>query len=162
MTTATSLTHPSASPNPARCHARSAWRVARGGTRTGRIRTVLLAAIPLASFLFGTNAARAADPSGDAGAGKSAFRTCQACHSAASGHNGVGPSLAGVVGRQSGTESGYNYSSAMKAAHITWTPTSLDRFLTNPQADVHGTKMFLSVSDANTRHNIITYLATLK
>jgi cytochrome c len=115
-----------------------------------------------AMFLLATPAAWAADPSGDAGAGKAAFRTCMACHTITPGRNGIGPSLDGVVGRVSGSEAGYNYSPAMKVAHITWTPASLDKFLTNPQADVHGTKMFLSVPNATTRSNIIAYLATLK
>jgi cytochrome c len=121
-----------------------------------------MAVFPVAAFLLAAQAAQAADPGGNASAGKAAFSTCQACHTATPGRNGVGPSLAGVVGRPSGSIAGYNYSSAMKAAHITWSQASLDRFLTNPQAAVHGTKMFQSVPDANTRHNIIAYLATLK
>jgi cytochrome c len=104
----------------------------------------------------------AALPSGDAAAGEDAFGTCHICHATTPGTNGVGPSLAGVVGRPSGSVSGYNYSPAMRAAHLTWDPTTLDRYLTNPQAAVHGAKMFVAVPNPTTRSNIIAYLATLK
>ena len=46
---------------------------------------------------------------GDATAGKTVFENqCASCHSAEAGKQGFGPSLAGVMGRQSGTLSGYN------------------------------------------------------
>jgi cytochrome c2 len=73
------------------------------------------------------------------------FSRCAACHAVQPDHNGIGPSLAAVVGRQSGTEAGYHYSPAMAGAQITWDDASLDRFLTNPQSMVHGTKMFIAV-----------------
>lgn len=99
---------------------------------------------------------------GDAANGQRDFSRCAACHAVQAGHNGIGPSLASVVGRQSGTEAGYHYSPAMTGAHITWDDASLDRFLTNPQSVVHGTKMFIAVPDAQQRQDIIAYLETLK
>src|SRR5262249_44162792 len=47
---------------------------------------------------------------GDAAAGRQVFRKCQACHSMEPGKNMLGPSLAGLLGRKAGSESGYNYS----------------------------------------------------
>src|ERR1700720_3084143 len=76
--------------------------------------------------------------------------------------NKIGPSLAGVVGRRSGTAAGYDYSAAMKNADITWDDNTLDMFLAGPGNFVHGTKMFLSVPNRADRQNIIAYLATLK
>jgi cytochrome c len=99
---------------------------------------------------------------GDAANGQRDFSRCAACHAVQAGHNGIGPSLAAVVGRQSGTAAGYHYSPAMAGAHITWDDASLDRFLTNPQSVVHGTKMFIAVPDAQQRQDIIAYLETLK
>lgn len=100
---------------------------------------------------------------GDAAAGKQAFATtCGACHSTEPGVNKVGPSLVGIVGSKSGAVPGYNFSPALKAANITWDEKTLDKFLENPAADVHGTKMVISVPNAQNRQNIIAYLETLK
>jgi cytochrome c len=100
---------------------------------------------------------------GDGAAGQQFFAThCAACHATQPGTNTVGPSLAGVVGRKSGTVSGYNYSPALKAANITWDQTSLDKWLQNPVGDVHGARMFIMVPNASDRQNVIAYLDTLK
>ena len=56
-----------------------------------------------------------ANAQGDAAAGEKVFAHCAVCHSNKPGENKFGPSLAGVFGRKSGTEPGYNYSPAMKA-----------------------------------------------
>jgi cytochrome c len=99
---------------------------------------------------------------GDAATGKQAFTTtCGACHSTEPGVNKLGPSLAGIVDRKSGAVAGYNYSPALKAANITWDEQTLDKFLENPPADVHGTKMIVSVPNVEHRRDIIAYLKTL-
>ena len=74
-----------------------------------------------------TSAAHAA---GDAVAGRVAFdNQCAACHTSVIGKNGFGPSLAGVVGRKSGTLAGYAYTPAMTHANLTWDAATLDRIL---------------------------------
>jgi cytochrome c len=107
-------------------------------------------------------AASPAWAAGDATAGQQVFARCAACHSTKPNENKIGPSLAGVVGRKSGSEPGYSYSPALKAANLTWDEHTLDQFLANPAADVHGTKMFISVPNATDRQNVIAYLQTLK
>ena len=72
------------------------------------------------------------DMAGDPSAGRQVFKKCQACHSLEPGKNLLGPSLAGVVGRRSGTVPGYGYSDAMKHADLTWDVPTLDRYLTGP------------------------------
>jgi cytochrome c len=99
---------------------------------------------------------------GDAAAGEHVFARCVVCHSAKAGENKIGPSLAGVFGRKSGSEPGYNYSPALKSAGITWDEQELDKYLANPGADIHGTKMLIAVPDAGDRQNVIAYLKTLK
>ena len=64
--------------------------------------------------------ADAANPQGDAVAGRQVFKKCQACHSLDPGKTILGPSLAGIVGRKSGAEPDFNYSPAMKQAALTW------------------------------------------
>jgi hypothetical protein len=51
---------------------------------------------------------------------------------------------------------------ALKSAGITWDEQELDKYLANPPADVHGTKMVISVPNAEDRQNVIAYLKTLK
>ena len=114
------------------------------------------AAVPLAAIaalLLGSVPGLA---DGDAAAGKQAFTTtCGACHSTEPGVNKIGPSLAGIDGSKSGTVA------ALKAVNITWDEQTLDKFLENPSADVHGTKMVISVPNAEHRRDIIAYLKTL-
>jgi cytochrome c len=62
---------------------------------------------------------------------------CAACHPSASGQNGYGPGLFGVVGRRSGTATGHLYSPSYVEAGakgVTWTEGNLFRFLADPTA----------------------------
>ena len=98
---------------------------------------------------------------GDAAAGEKIFAHCAPCHSNKPGENKVGPSLAGVFGRKSGTEPGYNYSSAMKAADVTWDEKTLDEYLQGPGKFVRGTRMVYFVPNEKDRQDVIAYLKTL-
>ncbi|HXQ51444.1 MAG TPA: c-type cytochrome [Stellaceae bacterium] len=108
--------------------------------------------------------ALAAAPALAADDGKQLFqRYCFVCHSTEAGQNKVGPSLAGIVGRASGEEAGFNYSVAMQGAHKTWDETTLDQYLTDPKSVVPGTKMlFIGVKNPDERHALIDYLKSLK
>ena len=105
----------------------------------------------------GIGAARAAD-------GAEVFSSsCAVCHSTDPGTNKLGPSLAGVAGRKSGSEQGYSYSPAMTKLNVTWDNATLDKYLADPQGMVPGTKMiFPGVKDEAERKAVIDYLATLK
>lgn len=94
-------------------------------------------------------------------AAPAAFNQCKACHSIEAGKGGVGPSLAGVVGREAGAQEGYNYSPAMRRSGKVWTEEELNAYLANPMGAVPGTKMALPVRNAAQRRAIIEYLKTL-
>ena len=83
------------------------------------------------------------------------------CHSTKPGENKFGPSLAGVFGRKSGTEPGYNYSSAMKGLNVTWDEKTLDEYLQGPGKFVRGTRMVYFVPNEKDRQDVIAYLKTL-
>ena len=129
--------------------------------RLVRIRAgVRSASYAVAALALGSSTCLAA---GDAAAGQQVFASrCSVCHTTEPSVNKIGPSLAGVFGRKSGTEAGFDYSPGLKAAAITWDEKTLDQFLQNPGADVHGTKMFVSVPGNDDRQNVIAYLKTLK
>ena len=99
----------------------------------------------------------------DIEAGKTTFKKCALCHTNEPGKNKVGPSLFGIVGRQSASLDNYNYSDAMKSFKHTWTPETLYTYLTDPHAVVSGTKMiFPGITDKAERTDLIAYLETLK
>ena len=117
--------------------------------------TIMLAFVGTLSVPLTANAA------GDAAAGEKIFAHCAPCHSTKPGENKFGPSLAGVFGRKSGTEPGYNYSSAMKGLNVTWDATNLDEYLQGPGKFVRGTKMVYFVPNEKDRQDVIAYLKTL-
>ena len=121
-------------------------------------RTALGATAGLAGMSLAWLASAAAPASTPAPAD---FSRCAGCHSTQAGQNKIGPSLAGVFGRTSGSVPGYTYSGALKNAHLTWDEQTLDKFLQNPSGLVHGTKMFATVPDADTRQHVIAYLKSL-
>ena len=97
---------------------------------------------------------------GDAARGVKVFQACAACHSIAPGVQMTGPSLANVWGRKAGALSGFpRYSEPLKHANIVWNETTLDRWLTNPEALVPGTTMtFPGIPDRQARQDVIAYL----
>ena len=107
-----------------------------------------------------TEAASTTPVHGDPAHGRALYQACQACHSI--DDNDLGPRHRGVVGRRAGSVADYNYSLALKNSGLTWDPTTLDRWLSNPSALVPGTKMYFTIADAQARADIIAYLAGLK
>ena len=99
----------------------------------------------------------AADPA----KGEKDFGKCKACHKL-DGNNATGPHLDGVVGRAIASVDGFSYSSAM-TAHASdypdWTPEALIHYLTNPKAEVPGTKMaFAGFKNPQDIADLIAYL----
>jgi cytochrome c len=126
-------------------------------------RTLTKTALAAAALSLISIAAPAA-ASGDAGKGKAVFQAqCAMCHAAAAGKNGIGPSLFGIVGRASATAPKYQYSSAMKGMHLTWTEAQLRAFLPAPANKVRGTKMpYAGLGNPQQLGDLIAYLATIK
>ena len=126
-----------------------------------RIRAaVRSASYAVAALALGSSPGFAA---GDAAAGQQVFAgRCGVCHATEPNVNKIGPSLAGVFGRKSGTEAGFDYSPALKGAAITWDEKTLDQFIQNPVVDVPGTKMPIGLPGDDDRQNVIAYLKTLK
>jgi cytochrome c len=100
----------------------------------------------------------------DASSGEKIFKSqCSICHSNQPGRNATGPSLFGVVGRQTGRVDGFHYSEANVKSHLTWDPPTLDKYLASPKAVVPGTIMpYPGLKDDEKRADLIAYLQTLR
>ena len=97
---------------------------------------------------------------GDREQGRQVYRKCQACHSLEPGKNGIGPTLAEIVGKRAASEPGYAYSPALRASGLTWDLATLDQYLLDPQKSVPGNKMpFPGLKTENERRDVIAYLA---
>lgn len=126
------------------------------------MRPFLFASLMAAAFAAPALAQEAGDPV----AGEKVFKKCAACHSVdPTGGSKVGPNLHDVVGRQTASLEGFNYSDAMKKlgaeGHI-WTPEELNKYLENPKGMVPGTKMtFIGLKKPEERVNVIAYLVSL-
>ncbi|MDB5997719.1 MAG: Cytochrome c2 [Pseudomonas sp.] len=103
----------------------------------------------------------AADCTPDQGQGAQVFANeCAVCHSVTKGMTGMmGPNLAGVVGRKSGSLEGFNYSQAMRNKDINWQAENIEQLITQPQAFVPGTYMpYMGLASADDRQAVVCFL----
>ena len=115
-----------------------------------------------AALLFGAAAGSAKAQS----AGEKLFKQqCAACHAVAKdAPMGMGPNLAGIVGKDAGIMDGYRYSAEFKKGldGQKWTSELLDAWLADPQNLAPGTYMMYKQNDAAVRKSIIEYLQSVK
>jgi cytochrome c len=85
---------------------------------------------------------------------------CQACHTfAVDGPHLLGPNLHGVFGRRAGSAAEFQYSPALEAADIVWTPETLDAWLADPVGYLPGTTMaFTGYQSPLDRRDLVFYL----
>ncbi|MFL6799585.1 MAG: c-type cytochrome [Xanthobacteraceae bacterium] len=101
--------------------------------------------------------------SADPARGESSAKKCAACHTFNKGGRPlVGPNLWAVVGRPKASESGFNYSAALKAKGGNWSLDELNQFITNPRGYIPGTNMtFAGIGRAGERADVLVYLNSL-
>lgn len=118
-----------------------------------------LTAVALAILLGGVTTTSA---DGDPTNGEKIFKKCKQCHTLEVGKKKIGPSLAGVIGRQAGTVEGFKYSKSMiefGEAGNSWDAALLDTYLTKPRDLVKKTKMtFPGLKKEEDRADVIAYL----
>ena len=111
-------------------------------------------------LLFSSLAAGPLQAAGDAVRGEALYQSrCIACHSP-DAHR-VGPKHRGVFGREAGTAEGYDYSPALLASRVVWNETTLDRWLSDPDALIPGQKMGYRTGSAGDRRDLIAFLRGL-
>lgn len=116
----------------------------------------------LAATLVMTLSAGTALAAGDPAKGKKVFNKCKTCHSLEAGKNKIGPSLAGMFGREAASAAGFKkYSAALKKSGIVWNDDTIASFLASPKKAVPGNKMsFPGVKKEADLENLIAYLKT--
>ena len=115
----------------------------------------VVGAAVVAFVVASTALLRAADPE----KGKAIFEQCAACHSLGEPGDYDGPTLKGVIGRKAGSLDDYRYSAAMKRSDVTWDATTLDKYITDPQAFIPGNRMaFAGIADQAERDDLIAFL----
>ena len=121
-----------------------------------RLVVLILAAIAITTAAT----ARAESPSGDPEQGAKLFRACTMCHSLAPGRSMTGPSLAGIWGREAGSQRGFErYSPALKTSRLVWDQNTLDAWLKAPQRLVpHTSMLFPGIADARQRADLVAFL----
>lgn len=117
----------------------------------------------VAASVMGLTLTTQVSATGDADAGKRAFRKCSACHSLDAGENGAGPSLHNIVGSPSAAVTDFRYSDALRSANLIWDTATLTEFLTNPRDAIPGNRMgfrgFRKIEDIE---NLLAYLVSLE
>jgi cytochrome c len=100
---------------------------------------------------------QAPEQAGDAVRGKLVFeRRCTGCHAMDENHEG--PQLRTVYGRKAGSVAGFQYSTSLLRSELTWTPETLEQWLTDPDAMVPGNNMSFATPKAADRRDVIAYL----
>jgi cytochrome c len=119
----------------------------------------VIASVVVPALIALSALASPASAEGDPAKGEKIFARCKACHTVEAGKNKVGPSLAGVVGRHSGSIADFKYSDAMHNANLTWDEATLDKYLADPKGFVPGNKMlFPGLKNEQDRQDVIAYL----
>jgi cytochrome c len=122
---------------------------------------MLVAAAAVAACAPAPEPASAPESAGpDLARGELLSLACQACHTlAADGPNLIGPNLHGIFGRRAGSAAEFEYSAALRAADIVWTPATLDAWLADPVGFLPGTTMaFTGYQSPRDREDLIAYL----
>ena len=119
-----------------------------------------LSLIGLLSFTL-AQAVSAAECATDTSHGAQVFAAeCGVCHAVSKGTTGMmGPNLAGVYGRKSGSLAGFSYSQAMRDKDVTWQADTITQLITQPQAFVPGTYMpYMGLASADDRQAVACFL----
>ncbi len=91
------------------------------------------------------------------------FAPCRACHSLDAAERGLpGPNLAGLIGREIGGDTAFDYSPVLRKARdegLRWDAKRLETFLADPAAMFPGLWMSMrGIDDAAERQALVRYL----
>ena len=124
-------------------------------TKIGRIvACAIVFSAGVSTSVWLTNATAAGSP------GRDLFeKRCAGCHTLDS--TKVGPGLRSVFLRKAGSVPNFPYSDGLKNARFMWDATTLDRWLSDPDAVVPDNDMSARLENSDERAAIIGYLKEL-
>ncbi len=96
-------------------------------------------------------------------AGQALFdEACHRCHADNSEDPSYGPSLENILYRAAGSVEDYDYSTALEASGIVWTPAALRAWMEDNQGFMPGTKMrHVGIEDRTVQDFILAYLDSI-
>ncbi|MBO9466523.1 c-type cytochrome [Tropicibacter sp. R15_0] len=96
-------------------------------------------------------------------AGKTLFEgECRRCHAVEPTDPSYGPPLENVLYRAAGSVEGYDYSIALEASGIVWTPAALRAWMEDNDGFMPGTKMrHVGIEDRTVQDFILAYLTSI-
>jgi cytochrome c len=87
---------------------------------------------------------------------------CRRCHAKESTDPSYGPPLENIVGRAAGSYPDYDYSIALSASGIVWTPAALRAWMEDNDGFMPGTKMrHVGIEDRTVQDFILAYLVSI-
>jgi cytochrome c len=87
---------------------------------------------------------------------------CRRCHAPNATDPSYGPSLENVLYRAAGSVEDYDYSIALEASGIVWTPAALRAWMEDNDGFMPGTKMrHVGIEDRTVQDFILAYLASI-
>ncbi len=96
-------------------------------------------------------------------AGQKLFNVeCRRCHAPDASDPSYGPPLENIVGRGAGMVEDYDYSTALEASGIVWTPAALRAWMEDNDGFMPGTKMrHVGIEDRTVQDFILAYLGSI-
>lgn len=87
---------------------------------------------------------------------------CHRCHAVDAQDVSYGPPLENILYRAAGTYEGYDYSIALEASGIVWTPAALRAWMEDNAGFMPGTKMrHVGIQDRTVQDFILAYLTSI-
>ena len=87
---------------------------------------------------------------------------CRRCHADDAASDSYGPPLQNIVGRAAGSIEDYDYSIALEASGIVWTPAALRAWMEDNDGFMPGTKMrHVGIEDRTVQDFILSYLVSI-
>ncbi|WP_371228152.1 c-type cytochrome [Roseovarius sp. 2305UL8-3] len=87
---------------------------------------------------------------------------CRRCHATDATHESYGPPLENIIGRAAGSYPDYDYSIALEASGIVWTPAALRAWMEDNSGFMPGTKMrHVGIEDPTVQSFILAYLVSI-